>query len=356
METGKWLEKAEIIEKKVFICGACGFKSNFKTACCPKCRTEMPGPSFDDYVKEALSEILPGSEKNGQWELEIYPAPDDRFSDQEVTEILKSEDPMQTLFEKLDYGYEDQACQNKMDLIDQVALWLDKRGITYDKETIEAVLEDLVYTNLPAEQFLDEEYLVDIFVDTGDGNYDFTCNAEIFPCYYGNKESCVKNESSLLWLARQQGYDRRSFVKFLKNGDEKYVREDSFLVGHGFLQTVFNELINLPSHMGQLVFLVKMTLRDLIALNEVIKKNNVNVDATCNKDCGHIVIPKKTMTGLFDSYAGGGSLLEIELEKDVELPIKYIFTALPDSATQYSIDETYGLIKSCWKDGVKLCL
>jgi hypothetical protein len=54
---------------------------------------------------------------------------------------------------------------------------------------------------------------------------------------------------------------------------------------------------------------------------------------------------------LFDTWSGGGSVLEIELEKNVQIPFMYC-KFCPDGAKVYGydIDEVYGLIGSCWKD------
>ena len=126
----------------------------------------------------------------------------------------------------------------------------------------------------------------------------------------------------------------------------------------GFLQSMRQELANLPSHMSTLTFLVKMTLRDLIALNRLIHMQDRNghfYDATKNPYCGYIVLDKTTTTGLYDPWSGGGSVLEIELEKDVCIPARFIRSALPDGCIkhEYSVSSVYGLCESEWRETVK---
>lgn len=125
----------------------------------------------------------------------------------------------------------------------------------------------------------------------------------------------------------------------------------------GFLESCRVELANLPSHMSTLTFLVRMTFEDLITLNRCIRLQDRNghfYDAKKNPYCGYIVISKDTMTGLYDPWFGGGSVLEIQLEKDVRLPIRFIRSALPDGCDGYSIDSVYGLCRSAWEsDAVK---
>ena len=47
------------------------------------------------------------------------------------------------------------------------------------------------------------------------------------------------------------------------------------------------------------------------------------------------------------------SLLDIQLEKDVRIPIRFIRSALPDGGDGYSIDSVYGMCGSAWRDTVK---
>lgn len=56
---------------------------------------------------------------------------------------------------------------------------------------------------------------------------------------------------------------------------------------------------------------------------------------------------------LYDSLAGGGGCWGIELEKDIELPIKFIHKAVPDGCLDYSMKECYGVTSDCWKDALK---
>ena len=115
------------------------------------------------------------------------------------------------------------------------------------------------------------------------------------------------------------------------------------------------ECANLPSHMATVTFLVKMTLEQLIDLNRCIRlqdRNGRNYDASKNPYCGYIVLGKSTMCGLFDPWSGGGSILEVQLERDVRLPIRYIWSAHPDGYGYggYGVGDVYGLCGSAWQD------
>ena len=122
----------------------------------------------------------------------------------------------------------------------------------------------------------------------------------------------------------------------------------------GFLQSMRVELANLPSAMSTVTFLVELTLEELIELNRLIRLQDRNghfYDSRKNPYCGYIIIDKNTETGLYDPWNGGGSVFEIQLERDVRLPIKYIRSALPDGGDGYSIDSVYGMCGSAWQCG-----
>jgi hypothetical protein len=95
-----------------------------------------------------------------------------------------------------------------------------------------------------------------------------------------------------------------------------------------------------------------MKISDFIELNTLIKmqdRDGIKYDKRSNPDCGIIKIGRNAMVGLYDPYSGAGSCMEIELERNVELPIKFIRSALPDGGL-YSVKEVYGMMRSAWKD------
>ena len=51
---------------------------------------------------------------------------------------------------------------------------------------------------------------------------------------------------------------------------------------------------------------------------------------------------------------GGGSLFEIKLEKDVEIPCKYIHSIEPDGYYRYDVKDVYGVVDSFWTGTVKV--
>ena len=199
-----------------------------------------------------------------------------------------------------------------------------------------------------------ETVKVNIMLDTGNCNYDFTRDNILNYCNYYSNEGKDLKDSSIFWLAKQQKKAtllRKAIKKVLNGEDIKF--EDNFI------ESTIEELENLPSHMATLTFLVNMPLFDYFDLREAMaaeEKLNDSYVLEDRKGKGTITISKDTMCGLFDVWSGGGSLLEIELDKDVVLPIKCIWMAEIETGKSqygYSVDSVYGLVGSAWDGTVK---
>ena len=94
-----------------------------------------------------------------------------------------------------------------------------------------------------------------------------------------------------------------------------------------------------------------------------VTKESINAAMKKKNPAGKVVLKNTTMCGLFAPWSGAGSLLEINLEKDVELPVEYIWSCTPDlpgnrTGWWYGVDETYGLVGSAWTRGGirKICI
>ncbi len=319
----------------------------------------MKTNEMNQEVKTFIENILEkefyfDKKENGIFYLEIYADYRDLMANKDASDILQSEDPEQKFYEWIDRWYLDSVIQYESEISEKVKTLLAAddgpfpEGLTDDEENeIDEYLRGKVFINVPENHYFGQEFYANIMVDTGDGNTDYTLNS-VYPCYYGRYEDKIDNRASIVWLAKRQGYCKTQLQQALRkeNSDEP----------KGFLESMRCEVINLPSCMAALTFLVKMTLRDLMELNKYIRlqdRNGHYYDQRKNPDCGYIVIDKKAETGLFDPWSGGGSMFEIELEKDVRLPIKFIRSALPDGADGYSVESVYGMPGSCWRDVVK---
>jgi len=304
--------------------------------------------SFKKYVNSQIEKFCDKA-PDGYFEYEIYADYRDYLTDKQIRELLEEKNPMDAFYEKIIDAYEIRFMESIDDIIGRIICHIEYDGFDFDKAQVESYIQDMIFAKYPYNHFLKQKVCVDIFVDTGDGNYDYTLNC-LPPCYYSYYDGSFSDKASVVWLAKNQGVKKSELKKALTSANKEDLST--------FLKSVRAEVANASSHMNILTFLVEMTLEELLKLNELINLQDVNgrkYDATERPYCGYIVIDKNTTTGLFDSWSGAGSLLEIELEKDVKLPIRFIASAYPDGCEDYSVKSVYGTNSSIWENGkVKL--
>lgn len=105
----------------------------------------------------------------------------------------------------------------------------------------------------------------------------------------------------------------------------------------------WQELENSSCGANLLVFVGKLSIQSLIESNFELKE---------------ITIPKGNNCGLFSDFQGGGSVIEMELQKDFTIKLdvprkknlaKYdSFSLLIDETNGYSINEVYGVSREFW--------
>ena len=297
-------------------------------------------------------------EEGGEFFGEIYADYRDEIDGRTAGEIIDEDEPEQAFWEKLEEWYRDAEWDYKDELAKKLMNSVGSNeelfpdGLDAEQEGfIEDTVRERVSYSYPADHYLKQDMYVNIMLDTGDCNYDFVLNGSVYPCWYGGDEHILDPKAAIVWLGKQQGYTKTQLQNALKDGDMANPK--------GFLQSMRVELANLPSHMSTLTFLVRMTFRQLLELNDAMKWRDKTYgrlyDTKKYPYCGYIVLGKETMCGLYDPWAGGGSVLEVQLEKDVRLPVKYIWLAIPDEAKGhgYQIGDVYGMCGSAWQDTLK---
>ena len=301
--------------------------------------------TLNELVKDYLEENYAWCKKDdGNYHFEIYVDYRDEIDDATAQEILNNDYPNDALIEKLWDCYQ----ESEWDIIDNLVD--DFKGkvnpeLLEDDDIIEdgyiddgdirEEFMDIIYVDYPEDWALEQEFCFNIIVSNGDDNYEFCLNEYIVDEDGNVNEDAEK--SGLVWLAKQQGYALEELVEILKNGD---VAEPKT-----FLETVLQEVAN-GYGCEALTFCVKMTLGQAIALKERMKEN----------PNGSIVLDKKAECGLFDPWSGGGSVLEIACEKDIEIPFKNIWKFYIDArrSNRYdSIHNVYGTGDGIWRDCLK---
>lgn len=267
---------------------------------------------------------------------EIYADYTDTLQNDTIKKILESEHPRDKYYELLNSWYFDSDHEHYNEIFDIIKKHLNNDDICYceHKDFIDDWVHENVYFNYPYDHYLKQNVCLNIMVDTGDANYDFTWN-QLFG-FYRDEDATLDDlqYSSLVWLMRQQGYSDVAIAKFIKNYDEQDNEQDSKLFA-----SIYQECSNTTTAMNTLTFLVEMTLGEAINLHELLAAKNK----------GFLIIGKDTACGLYDPWNGAGGMLEINLEKDVKLPLNLIESALPDGCRGYGIDSIYGICRSFWK-------
>lgn len=254
----------------------------------------------------------------------------DTMSTETALSILNDDNPRNALFDVMEEWYSETQWDMMNDIESEVATDL---GMV-DTDLISDIISDMVCIDYPTEHFLAQKFCANILIDTGDGNYDFVLNS-VYPAYCGDYDEVIDEKASLVWLARTQGYSKDELWMTLQEGD---ITDEK-----SFLKSVRAEVANETGHMNILVFLVELTLEQLINLKGVLSKSESQEK--------YLVVDKDTMTGLYDPWYGGGSILGIQLEKGVKIPFKYIRSILPDGGDGYGIKDIYGMCESVWKYG-----
>ena len=301
---------------------------------------------FKKAAEEALNSVC-FRDKHGNFYSEIYADYRDELDDQSLKKLCNAENPREQFYEWLDEAYLECIWDYEDQVIKEVLKDEDFAEIAskLDEDEVRDHLRDMFYVKLPEEHYLNQDILVDILVDTGDANYDYTLN-NFTPHYDACDNEPISEESSLLWLARQQGYTKTQLKQAMRERPSE----------KNFMRSLYDEINNACTHMNTLTFMVKMTLEEYFTLTDAIiqeREKNESYSLKGRKGRGWILLDKSTTTGLYDPWNGSGGCLEIHLDKDVRLPIRCIETAKHDGCRGYSIREIYCCCTSLWTETLK---
>lgn len=189
------------------------------------------------------------------------------------------------------------------------------------EDAVQDRLFDLVAFAFDPNSWLKQTVYVNLIVNTGDENYDFTCN-NLLDC--AESSAPLPPQSSLLWLAQQQGYTAHDLARAMRN----QTFSDS-----AFLRSVYEECANTTTSMNALTFFVAMPLTQYLAL----------LDGSDD-----LILPAHTACGLWDPWNGAGSVLDIVLTRPVTIPRAIAQPACDGHRGHYSVADTYGMLRRFW--------
>lgn len=161
-----------------------------------------------------------------------------------------------------------------------------------------------------------------------------------------NSDSLVARfDNALTYLIIQQGHT----VAEVAEDFYAYSKSNTHISESPFVQSIVNEMVEFDYSMQELTALIKISTVDDLAVLESAARGR-----------GDITLSQDTMMGIYNEWNGSGSCLEIELEKPLTIPARMVRNVQIENAThqlhpyEYTVDETYGLVGSCWKGQASL--
>ena len=157
-------------------------------------------------------------------------------------------------------------------------------------------------------------------------------------------EATISNDERMVEIA----YFHRNYLKYSEEF-EKMTKNEMVYARQKFVESVIKESAETPSCMSALTFLVKMPLSEAMEINKIIQDEyDLNDFCSAEKRTGPstITLSKNSIAGLFAPWEGTGSggIFDIELVKDVVLPVKYINSANTGNVYGNSVKDIFGEI------------
>ena len=162
--------------------------------------------------KTCCDEEIPGC---GSFTYQLYADYRDELDDANIKQIFNSCDPKEAFLDLLMQGYDDAMWEDECEIVSTIMANLEETDVELDEDEIRQYVQENVCIELPEDHYLSQQVNVNIYLDTGDANYDFTLNT-FGQCYYGDPEEPIDDKASLVWLAKTQGYTKEDLGKVNK--------------------------------------------------------------------------------------------------------------------------------------------
>ena len=160
---------------------------------------------LDALVLEYLEQSDAQTESDGQYSDELYFDYNDQSSEKVIAEIIQCTIPRDRFTDTIMDNYLYSILNLQDNRCDNFRTWLiDNRGISEqlidrweENMSLRDALMEKYYVNIDFDHFLKQEVKVNLMLDTGDANYDFTSNV-FMPHYDGYEGDKIPSESSLV--------------------------------------------------------------------------------------------------------------------------------------------------------------
>lgn len=303
-------------------------------------------------ITQKIDEWISKNYPNGY---EIDTDYNDELRDDQISKLLDKKHPKEAFYDLINELYIETEYDIYQDLWkefinDNIFTESQKDFLENNEEVLKDYLRDKLLLNYPYDHYLEQTVNCDIVIDNGDQDAEF-CRHDCYPNYIANDNihSNLSRESGMMLIANLQGYSNKQFKNIyrqyaLSRMYDKQAKQKQLEEKYPFITSCYNEIWECPTSQSCFVICINISLEDLINWHE-------------NKEDVHI--PKDIIcTGLYNYWSGGGSLLEITLEKNIVIPKEKIAYLLPDEAWHtsqhqgilfgYSIQNCYGLEYDAW--------
>lgn len=148
-------------------------------------------------------------------------------------------------------------------------------------------------------------------------------------------------DNAVTYFIHQQGHTVEEVYRCLFDNPRGFrgVAKDE---DNSFAKAIVNEMVNNSSAaMSELTALIELSGEDILTFFDMLE----------NQEC-YLVFDKNTYIGIFNEWSGAGGLLEFQMDKPFVVPVSMVRDIQIEGAKNYnySVDQVYGLIGSCWKD------
>lgn len=283
-------------------------------------------------IIKLIEEQFNWDKETNTWHSKIYVDYNDydAFLEYTLKDILKSDKPKETFYDKLWEAYNESEWYEIQYVIDAITKSLIAEELEFDESELCDFVRDHAYIEFPHDYFLGIEIPVNVVIDAGDANYDFGCNDS---WSYVN----VDGVSGIAYLAKKQGYTLTQLKKAI-NGE----KTDS-----AFLKSAVDEWRNASRGCNATTLFATITVEqlfDFYDIKNIEKPINNQYYPWKGKGRSYITVSPGTPWGLVDYWHGGGSILEGKLERDMKIPLRYVWDIIPEAYNPYgyTVHEIYG--------------
>ena len=257
-------------------------------------------------------------------------------SEKIINTIMSNKYPEEALFDYLDGCYFDNNSYEKSSILEDVA-----SHFSLMKEEIEEIDECISVESDAYNRIYNTDVDVTVVLNYGDLNYDYTVNnlLNYYGEAYGNKS--MDPNSCMLLLARRMKCEKELKTSIREWFNGSYKRSNHSKLIRSFI----DEFNNNTSSTSAAAILCHMTIGDIIKYRcyyNDISKNSFSVYNPRKYRKGNnkvLTVAPNATVGLYDYFHGSGSLLGINNEDELIIPLKYIHHI----ESVDIIDRTYGL-------------